>query len=274
MFEHIQPLTQQQRLEARQKAIKVIETLAGAKPHREQYKNSTVSKYPHWITALVVILSIIVLLTAFLLSAMRLYHIGYETFYETLKHELMSTIAGLAIVLLSEAAAVLFTLALSVIGQTPTQKRILLVSIVGTATLALSGNYYVALYEHTLTVFNVLEAMLPPLLTLSTAYVLKELLLRVIEQRHADQIAFEQTLSDWQQSTANPESHPKFTQAYANELRDMLIKINRRRKMSKAAIEQLEAPQWRMLVRRELQTEDWFDTGETEETEPAELPLP
>ncbi|MCL4880522.1 MAG: hypothetical protein KJ064_28010 [Anaerolineae bacterium] len=217
-------------------------------------------------------LSIIVLLTAFLLSAMRLYHIGYATFYETLAHDLMSIIAGLAIVLLSEAAAVLFTIALSVIGQTSTQRRILLASIVGTAALALSGNYYVALYEHELTIFNVLEAMLPPLLTLSTAYVLKELLLRVIEQRHADQIAYEQALLDWQRSTANPESHPKFTQAYATELRDALIKINRRRKASKSAIEQLEAPQWRTLVKHELQTEDWFDVTD-EETEPTAAPL-
>lgn len=274
MFEHIQPLTQQQRLEGRQKAIKVIEALAGERPKREHFKNSSVSKYPQWITALVVVLSVIVLMTAFLLSAMRLYHIGYETFYETLAHDLMSIIAGLAIVLLSEAAAVLFTIALSVIGQTQTQRRILLASIVGTAALALSGNYYVALYEHALTVFNVLEAMLPPLLTLSTAYVLKELLLCVIEQCHADQIAYEQAMSDWQRLTANPESHPKFTQAYANELRDMLIKINRRRKLSKTAIEQLEAPQWRTLVKRELQTEDWFDATDEEESEPTAVPLP
>jgi hypothetical protein len=72
MFEHIQPLTQQQRLEARQKAIKVIEALAGEKPKREHFKNSTISKYPHWITGIVVVLSLVVLFTAFLLSAMRL----------------------------------------------------------------------------------------------------------------------------------------------------------------------------------------------------------
>ena len=258
MFEDIQPLTQQQRLEARKKAIEVIEALAGEKPERELFKNAAISKYPHWITALVTVLSIIVLLTAFLLSAMRLYHIGYATFYETLAHDLMSTVAGFAIVLLSEAAAVLFTIALSVIGQTQTQKRILLASIAGTAALALSGNYYVALHEHELTIFNVLEAMLPPLLTLSTAYVLKELLLRVIEQRHADQLAYEQALSDWQRSTANPDQHPHFVQAYANELRDALIKVNGRRKVAKEAIEQLSKAAWRVLVKRELQTEEWF----------------
>ncbi|MBZ0304658.1 MAG: hypothetical protein K8I82_01200, partial [Anaerolineae bacterium] len=131
-------------MQARKQAVEVVEALAGKKPVREQFRNSTISKYPHWITGMVVGLSLIVLLTAFLLSAMRLYHIGYATFHQTLANDFASTVAGFAIVLLSEAAAVLFTIALSVIGQSPTQKRVLLASIFATAALALSGNYYVA----------------------------------------------------------------------------------------------------------------------------------
>jgi hypothetical protein len=276
MFEHIQPLTQQQRLEARQKAIRVIEALAGEKPKREHFKNTSISQYPQWITGIVVVLSLVVLFTSFLLSAMRLYHIGYATFYKTLANDLSSTIAGYAIVLLSEAAAVLFTIALSVIGQSKTQKRILSASIAGTAALALSGNYYVALHSNDLTVFSVLEAMLPPLLTLSTAYVLKELLLNIIEQRHADQNAFALALLEWEQSIANPEEHPKFLQAYANELRDALVKSNRRRKATREAMEQLANTDWKTLVKRELQTEDWFDTVRSkskEENTAKEVPL-
>src|SRR5574341_1126036 len=103
MIDQIQPLTQQQRIEARQKAVKAIEMLAGSKPQRSQFKNTTVIRYLDWITGIVVILSLVVLLTAFVLSAMRLYHIGYRTFYETLPDSLSSMIAGYAVVLLSEA---------------------------------------------------------------------------------------------------------------------------------------------------------------------------
>jgi hypothetical protein len=276
MFEHIQPLTQQQRLEARQKAIKVIEALAGEKPKREHFKNSTISKYPHWITGIVVVLSLVVLFTAFLLSAMRLYHIGYQTFYKSVQDNLSSTVAGFAIVLLSEAAAVLFTIALSLIGQSKAQSRILALSIAGTAALALSGNYYVALDGNDLTVFSVLEAMLPPLLTLSTAYVLKELLLNIIEQRHTDQNAYEFVLMEWERSTVNPEQHPQFVQAYANELRDALIKSNRRRKVAREMMEQLASVEWKTLVKRELQTEEWFtatDYDHEEESVITETPL-
>lgn len=264
MIEQIQPLTQQQRVQARKQAIEVVEALAGKKPAREQFRNSTISKYPYWITGMVVGLSLIVLLTAFLLSAMRLYHIGYATFHQTLANDIASTVAGFAIVLLSEAAAVLFTIALSVIGQSPTQKRILLASIFATAALALSGNYYVALDGQHFTVFGVLEAMLPPLLTLSTAYVLKELLLRVIENRHADQLAFETALAEWKRATAYPEQHPNFPQAYANELRDLLIKANRRSKGVREIMEQLDRTTWRLLVQRELHTESWFTIQENE----------
>jgi hypothetical protein len=267
MIDHIKPLTQQQRLDARQKAIQVIEAMAGVKPERDHFKNTTISKYPTWITDMVVTLSLVVLLTAFLLSAIRLYHIGYETFHQTLENEFASIVAGFAIVLLSEAASVLFTLALSVIGQSQTQRWILLASIIGTAALALSGNYYVALHQQDLTVFSVREAMLPPLLTLSTAYVLKELLLSVIELRHADQQAYEVAVEEWKQATAYPEDHPDFLQAYANELRDLIIKANRRRKTVKEAMGTVWGFAWRELIRRELKTENWFLIEEPERKE-------
>jgi hypothetical protein len=201
---------------------------------------------------------LVVLLTAFTLSAMRLYFIGAETFQDTIDQPYLSIVAGIAIVLLSEAATVLFTIALSVIGKSQTQRRILLLSVCGTAALALSGNYYVALHDHTLTVFSILEAMLPPLLTLSTAYVLKELLLDVIAQRHADQQAYLSALMEWERATARPEDDPKFIQLYANELRDALQRVNRRRKAAWEAIQQFDSVAWRWLIRRELQADDWY----------------
>ena len=46
------------------------------------------------------------------------------------------------------------------------------------------------------------------LIVLSTAYVLKEQVLDTIEQRHADERAFQCALVAWQAATANPENHP------------------------------------------------------------------
>jgi hypothetical protein len=171
-------------------------------------------------------------------------------------------VAGWAIVFMSEATAVLFTIALSVIGQSRTQKIILMASIIGSAALALSGNYYVALHDHSVTVFSVFEAMFPPLFTLATAYVLKELMLERIQARHADQQAYEIAMIEWQAATADPEQHPQFDQAYANELRDAIIRKNRS-EAAQDAMRGFTSVDWTALVQREMQTEDWFAGGET-----------
>lgn len=51
--------------------------------------------------------------------------------------------------------------------------------------------------------------MTPPLLVLSTAYVLKEQMLSAIKTRHANETSYQEALVEWQIATANPEEHPQ-----------------------------------------------------------------
>jgi hypothetical protein len=252
-------LSQEERIAARNRAIDAVVATAGPAPSREHFKHSQQSEYPAWLRGLIVALSLVVLLTAFILSAMRLYHIGRETFAVSINHGLSATVAGAAIVLLAEAAAVLFTLAYSVLGKSPLEKRILMASIIGTAALALSGNFYVALWGHHLTGFVILEAMLPPLLTLSTAYVLKSLLLDEIAARHADELAYQSALVIWRAAASNPESHPQYLQYYANELWDSLVKANARREAAKAWLLSLGGQQKSLLVGEAMRADSWLD---------------
>jgi hypothetical protein len=104
-----------------------------------------------------------------------------------------------------------------------------------------------------------LEAVVPPLLVLSTAYVLKEQVLETIEQRHMDERAFQIALAEWQAATSEPEQHPHWSQLYANALRDALRKVNYRRQEALVA---LTTADWRMLVYRELQAEQWYSIPE------------
>jgi hypothetical protein len=85
----------------------------------------------------------------------------------------------------------------------------------------------------------------PPLIVLSTAYVLKEQVLESIEQRHADERAFQSALAEWQAATAEPEQHPRWSQFYANALRDALLKANSRRK---EALSEMTIGDWRLAV--------------------------
>ncbi len=62
-------------------------------------------------------------------------------------------------------------------------------------------------------------------------------------------------MGEWQKATTNPDKHPQWSQFYANALRDELRKANYRRQEALAA---LTTADWRRLVYRELQTEQWY----------------
>jgi hypothetical protein len=136
----------------------------------------------------------------------------------------------------------------------------------GIATiLALTGNIQTALPGHIQSPFAWLEAVVPPLLVLSTAYVLKEQVLETIEQRHADERAFQAALADWQAATADPEKHTSWLQVYANALRDALLKANSRRK---EALGDMTVDDWRLVVYRETQADRWYEEPESDEESP------
>ncbi|HML20950.1 MAG TPA: hypothetical protein PKD09_04835, partial [Aggregatilinea sp.] len=109
---------------------------------------------------------------------------------------------------------------------------------------------------HTSSPFAWLEAVAPPLLVLSTAYVLKEQVLERIEQRHADERAFQAVFAQWQAAAAEPEKHPQWSQFYANALRDTLLKANSRRR---EVLSEMSIGDWRTAVYRETQADLWYE---------------
>lgn len=122
--------------------------------------------------------------------------------------------------------------------------------------IALVGNIQLALPGHTRSPFAWLEAIAPPLLVLSTAYVLKSQMLDSIQQRHANERAYQDALVTWAAATNEPEQHPRWSQFYANALRDALRRSNARRKV---VLEDMTTADWRAAVWRELQAESWYE---------------
>ncbi len=170
------------------------------------------------------------------------------------------TAVGLATVLSAEIGQIVFSLALATLGATPPARRLLYASMGLSTAVALVGNIQVGLPGHVHSPFAWLEAVVPPLIVLSTAYVLKGQLLETIEHRHAHERAYQTALVEWQTATAEPEQHPQWSQFYANALRDALRHANARRQEALAA---LTTADWRSLLYRELQSERWYeDTGE------------
>jgi hypothetical protein len=262
MINNIRPLTQEQRQTARQAAHDAVIRAVGAKPTREQVSYTTISKYPPAITRLISGLCLVLLLAAFTPSAIRLYVIGSQTFGQAVSSRVAMTAVGLATVLSAEVGQVVFSLALATLGTSRSSRRLLYTSMAISTILALTGNIQISLPGHTQSPFAWLEAVAPPLIVLSTAYVLKEQALESIEQRHADERAFREALAEWQTDTASPELHPLWVQFYANALRDALRKANNRRQET---LGQMTQDDWRVAVTREMQSERWYEQPEQDE---------
>ena len=263
MLHQIKPLTQEQRQTARSLAQQAIIREVGEQPLRENFDRHTVSRYPPLVTRLINVLCIVLLLAAFTPSAIRLFVIGSETFGAAVPDNRAMVAVGIATVLTAEIGQVVFSLALATLGTTPSARRLLYASMGIATAIALVGNVQVALPGHHESPFAWLEAIAPPLLVLSTAYVLKEQLLESIEMRHANERAYQEAINIWQTATVDPESHPGWMQFYVNALRDAIRKANNRRK---DALASLNTGDWRALVYRELQSDNWYSTPMLQDT--------
>jgi hypothetical protein len=198
---------------------------------------------------------LVLLLAAFTPSAIRLYVIGSQTFGLAVPNHLAQTAVGLATVLSAEVGQVVFSLALATLGTSLSSRRLLHGSMAIATIVALTGNIQVSLLGHTDSPFAWLESIAPPILVLSTAYVLKEQALAAIEMRHANEQAYQAAVADWQVATANPEEHSQWPQFYANALRDGLWKANNRRKET---LSQMTRDDWHTAVTHEMKADVWY----------------
>jgi hypothetical protein len=262
---NLRPLTQEQRQAARQAAHQAVVRSIGPRPVREHFAHHTISKYPPTVTRLISLLCIILLLAAFTPSAIRLYVIGSQTFGQAISHSMAMTAVGLATVLSAEVGQVVFSLALVTLGTSRSSRRLLYFSMAIATMVSLIGNIQVSLPRHTHSPFAWLESIAPPVLVLSTAYVLKEQVLESIERRHADEHAFQMARAEWQAATAEPEQHPQWPQFYANALRDALRRANNRRKET---LIQMTQDDWCIAVTREMRVELWYTAVPFEENVP------
>lgn len=260
----LNPLSQEQRIRAQKAAKRAVVADVGKRPERRDFNNSADQKYPAWLTAIILFFCVVMLAAAFLPSAIRLYDIGKNTFQESINDGDSAAVAGICIILMAETGAVLFTMALAVL--TPNEKhgrwqfdirQVFVLSAAVCVAVALAGNYFVAIEpKESVNFFGWLEALAPPILTLTTAYVLKEISLNAISQRHADNVMYRAKLGEWELQTSDPEKHPKYIRFYANELQDALKKAN---KKLGAFLDEITDEEWREYIRREFTADQWYE---------------
>jgi hypothetical protein len=251
----VNPLTQEQRDEAYNATRKRI---AGPEP---VFSTTGVDdKYPRWITRTVTVLCLIMLVVAFLPSAMRLNAVALTTNLEIMEHETSVYVAALATVVMAEIGQIIFSLAAAT-NADKWQRRMLVFGAIVCTLIALSGNAGSMGIKALESVFAFLETFAPPVLVLIIAQILKSQMLHATEATHTSKRNHAHALMTWNAAYANANNAAAWDDTLANALRDALRSANRQ---SKAVLRELTNADWRALVIRERSAEEWWKVAAVE----------
>lgn len=265
MLEQIKSLTQEERDDAKRKASQLLKRSYGEMPSKDDFAFANESALPSNITKTITILCIVVLGAAFVWSSMHLFEIGYKTFYSGMENPnaAMSVIAGVATILLAEAAQLVSTLALAAFGKSLSARVILYLVAFAATLIAVTGNATMTLKATDQNFFTILLAFLPPLIVIGVAHILKHQWLHDIANKHACEQAYLQKLKEWNdKQNLEVDKHPEWKMYFANALRDAIKTKNNRSQTTKELVQKLTTGDWKALVWREMQSDAWFEIPE------------
>lgn len=263
ILRQLRALTDEERLQAAERARAVVARAAGDKPSRASFTDVIASKYPAWVGRLTAGLMALVFVAAAMPSLFRLFTAGRDEFTNGINEPAQAALVGVSTFLLAEFLIVLSTISARVYFEG--RARLIFVVPVGLGlAVALVGNWVVAQPGD---LFGWLETLSPPLAVLFLALIGERLVLDAIERRHAGERAYQAALTDWQAATAEPERSPRWRSAYANALRATLQEANTRGTGATARRElmsALSAAHWRALVGREYAADSWHEVADAE----------
>lgn len=271
VFKALSPLTDEQRIEAQQRAMQAVQKLNGDTPSRDAYANLAVSRYPAWFTKLVAGLLLTVLIAAAFPSFFRLFTAGRDYYLHSIIDRTQADLVGFATFVLAECLVAISTLAMGVYYK-GRGKALFVVPIVMGLAVAYIGNWTVV---NPFDVFSLLETLVPPSAVLFVALIGERLALEAITTRHANEQAFQAAYAEWRQANQDATKHPRYKSLLANALRDTLRDANSKGTGSTARKElmnTLSTDAWRALVARELAADSWYQDVDLSALAPVEVP--
>ena len=204
----LRPLTDDERLEARDVARKNAVAAYGHEPQWEQYERVQVNDFPDWITRVVSGLLLVVFIAAANVSLFRVFTAGRDHYLETMPNEVTQAAAvGFSTFLLAEFMVIVSVVARRVLFRdNRIVQRVLWIPVVMGILMAFVGNWTITQPR---TFWGVLETGVPPLAVLFMSIILEEMLLRSVGQRHAAKVAYTEALVEWRAKTNDPEALPR-----------------------------------------------------------------
>ena len=268
----IQELTDEQRLDARERAQEILLREIGDKPQREQYIGVAVSEYPLGVRRLVAGLMAVVFIAAALPSLFRLYDAGRIAHMDITNNIMQARIVGLSTFVLAEFLIITSTLALSIYAKNWWQRVLFIVAITMGLGVAFVGNW--AQVEPD-TLFKLLETIAPPLTVVVMSFVGERLVMDGVKKSHEDERAFQQALAQHQQSVRNIEQHKRWFVTYGRALMGAIRHANTTengRTKADKLLASMTRRDWRIVVNRELATErgDWLTDDDTPNADESE----
>lgn len=263
-LEMLVPLTEEERLDARDRARKNVIRSFGPRPTREQFRDYAASQYPRWLTFGVGLMLVIVFAAAANVSVFRIFTAGRDHFLETIGIEWQAAIVGASSFLLAEFMVIAATIAMRIYFTG--RDRWLMALPIGLGLLmAFVGNWTIGQPKIEFTasgLWSILETATPPAAVLFMALIGERLILETLRNRHRNEQAFQAALAEWLKMTAEPEKSPIWRRSYANALKEVIREVNsngRGQKERREFMQQMRGPEWSVVVMREMQADQWFE---------------
>lgn len=212
------------------------------------------SKYPPLVIGIVLFMCAMVLIAAFVPSALRLSKAGREEFCPASEdievvvdqEAFVCHAVGVSAVLLAETGSIVFILALSVVVTTTRIQifrvdvdpvRVLLwTSALVCVGVAVVGNAHVGKPWIKQQLFDYLIVFVPPALVLTVGYILKDFLLQAIAGTVEQNASYNEKVAQRKFLEENPEDHPRWLQYYSRALKERLVSANSRREIGRAHV--------------------------------------
>lgn len=261
VLERIQPLTDHERIDAREQAKAAVIKSNGDEPNRDAFMRYHASEYPRWLTGLIAAFLMIVFIAAFAMSLFRVFTAGRDYFLHGIEIEWQAAIAGTATFILAEFLVIASMLAMSVYFKGRDRWLMLIPAGMGVG-IALVGNWVVSQPSD---LFGWMETLSPPLAVLFMALIGERMILHTLRERRANELAYQDAVNAWKLATADPEQSPEFTQFYANALKSAIYAANAKgqgKTKREELMNQMTPKHWRIVVSREMRAGDWFEMVE------------
>lgn len=239
--------------------------IAGRQPQLADFVAANYQRYPKSLVDGLRVIAYIVLFSAFLPSAIRIFKASYDLSAGIIAPE-TEELTGLALagviviaamsIVLAETGQVAFTLWAATV-ETDGLRRWLWIGAIGCTGFALVANAQIVRPwdRQTEILLAYIETFLPPVLVLIASHVLKAQALHDIESAEKARQAYQKSVKEWTDKRDNAEFSDKWLRVVATALKQAIMDANAKKT---AVLREVTDEEWRALVVREMRADGWW----------------